>query len=56
VARQTELHVDLLLSVLQADLRAISTGLMALVKPGGAEGIVQYVLDRLGGGGERGRR
>ncbi len=56
VARQTELDLDLLLSVLQADLRSISIGLMALVKPGGAEQIVQYVLDRLGRQGQGDRR
>jgi hypothetical protein len=49
VARQPELDLDLLLSVLRCDLHAISMGLMTLIKPDGAERIAEYVLRRLGG-------
>ena len=49
VARQPELDLDRLLSALRCDLHTISTGLMALNKPGGAERIAEYVLNRLGG-------
>ncbi len=55
VARQAELSIDVLLSVLRADLRAISTGLMTQVNPGGAERIAQYVLSRLARRGQEDR-
>ena len=52
VARQPELDLDRLLSALRCDLHPISTGLMALNKPGGADKIVEWVLRRLGQQGE----
>jgi len=44
VARQSEVNSDILLAALKCDARSISSRLMALIRPGGAEKIVQHVL------------
>lgn len=51
VARQSALDLERLRAVLAADLHAISTGLMRLIRPGGADRIADYVMNWISGQG-----
>jgi len=51
VTRQSALNLERLRAVIAADLHAISTGLMRLVRPGGAGRIADYIMNWISGQG-----